>query len=119
MEEDWEGIGYTFEQAFTLNYFVQPFWTQCEADNDDVTYIYTRQSEEGTKRTSTQGIKVKQECLSPGVVVAMSISPPRAQGTPRRSPRGIIPEGGAVSVPTIFQKANIPLLLAIVVSFRC
>jgi hypothetical protein len=75
MEEDWEGIGYTFEQAFTLNYFVQPFWTQCEADND-VTYMYTRQSEEGTKRTSTQGIKVKQECLSPGVVVAMSISPP-------------------------------------------
>ena len=118
MEEDWEGIGYTFEQGFTLNYFLQPFWTQCEADND-VTYMYTRQSEEGTKRTSTQGIKVKQECLSPGVVVAMSISPPRAQGTPRRSPRSIIPEGGAVSVPTIFQKANIPLLLAIVVSFRC
>jgi hypothetical protein len=117
MEEDWEGIGYTFEQAFTLNYFVQPFWTQCEADNG-VTYMYTRQSEEGTLRTG-KGIKVKQECLSPGVVVAMSISPPRAQGTPRRSPRGIIPEGGAVSVPTIFQKANIPLLLAIVVSFRC
>jgi hypothetical protein len=113
MEEDWEGIGYTFEQAFTLNYFVQPFWTQCEADND-VTYMYTRQSEEGTLRTG-KGIKVKQECLSPGVVVAMSISPPR-QGTPRRSPRGIIPEGGAVSVR---QKANIPLLLAIVVSFRC